>query len=293
MQLAKRPRVRKLERTNGQQRVSGTSGRPVRPADRFDPMKEAAKPQWGGAGDETAETHQLMEYTATKWERLVPPKTRLVRNRWSDECGELLTDLALPQRQPCHKLHSPGVETEQIQLALSADRIQEFVEVGLIDADHHPVRRCANEEGYHGPVYGVFGRKNIQPGTVLGEYVGVVRRANDVTADEHMQVLESRTWVNTAYSFDLHLYDENDSEESEMALAAGYNWDNPPTLDASKERNELAYINDYRVDIDSGCSDADAQRDPVTGRKRAANVTVIRVVDERGKKLLSRFCAHY
>ena len=46
--------------------------------------------------------------------------------------------------------------------------------------------------------------------------------------------------MNSAYSYPLNIYDEDDEADVDAAERAGYNWDNAPTLDASNERNELA-----------------------------------------------------
>lgn len=152
-----------------------------------------------------------------------------------------------------------GVNMDDIERALDATsghRMEDFVGIGRITDEDHPVLRCHSGTA---SAFLLYAMRDLPAFTVVGEYAGDI--LTDVEVAERQQIMRD----NKTDNYSMVIYETaNRSKKSKGA-----------TIWTSDRTNELILANDWREDVlnprHSGCDAADAP-------KRRQNLNPVEVI---------------
>jgi len=121
------------------------------------------------------------------------------------------------------------------------NRRPELTKLEEVTDENDPAVKAQRKENAD-PVYGLYAKKNLSPGTLLGEYTGLIRFEDELNTQERQEVRR--------YDMNLDIGAGKEMERwSKVAVPKFPNRkDFSLFIDASKHRSEMAYINDIRPD---------------------------------------------
>ena len=173
-----------------------------------------------------------------RWDDLDPPRKYASATVWAPGLAAQCRapkgskrDFRIEQPDNCTATETLALSKVACKEALDdPERVRNLVAIRRIDDDSHPVRRAARRIRDECPQFEAVARRDMDQHTIIGEYGGDAKRETG-----------GSTQCDANFQYSDNTHDGDGMFRTTDGHIVG--------IDAAIRRNELAYVNDYRIDI--------------------------------------------